>query len=319
METDGSGRPKAAHSMTSLTTLTAPVLDVAFHGDGKTVFAAGCDNQVTMWDMHSGATQIVAQHDAPIKGVEYMRNFSGLVTAGWDAKVRLWDCRTEKPQVELALSERIVSMSAAQDASAPLLVAATADKLFHCYDVRNPSTPLLPPLASQLEMPTRCVKAFPTGAGYASSSIGGRCAIRHNVWNGTGDTPASDPTKGDFTFKCHRISERHGQSTLYPVNALALHPYETDCIATAGSDGSFHFWNKTMRKKCWKKKWTPNRQYLPIMCCDFNQSGDLIALGSGNDWAAGASAAPAPAGYLLLQHVTPDMVKPPSSSGRGRR
>jgi len=318
VEQDGaSGRPVAAHPMVA-TSLGGPVLDVAWREDGAAAFGGGCDGAVVMWDLKTGTTTQVAAHDAPVKSVEYLLNFGGLVTGGWDAKVRLWDCRQQTPTAEIGVSERVVSMSASQTADYPLLVVATADRLFHCYDVRNTAAPLLPPLKSQLEMQTRVVKVFGDGVGYASGSIGGRCAIRHNVWNGTGETPTSDPSKGDFTFKCHRIKSG-ADNNIYSVNALAFHPQVANCIVTAGSDGSFHCWDKFLRKKCWKKNWTPSRQHLPIMCCDFNANGDLLALGTGYDWSLGVDRAPTPEGFLLLQHVTPDMVTASSGDGGGGR
>ena len=46
-------------------------------------------------------------------------------------KIRLWDCRQPNPAAEASLTERVYAM----DCLSPALVAGTADKNFHVFDI----------------------------------------------------------------------------------------------------------------------------------------------------------------------------------------
>ena len=79
--------------------LGGPVLDLDWNKEGTRVFAAGCDNKAVLWDLQTGATQQVAQHNAPIKCVKFLPEMNCLITAGWDKAVRYWDIRAPKMMV----------------------------------------------------------------------------------------------------------------------------------------------------------------------------------------------------------------------------
>ena len=56
-----------------------PILDVCWHDDGTKVFMASCDKQVKCWDLASNQTIQVAQHDAPVKVIRWVKapNYTG--------------------------------------------------------------------------------------------------------------------------------------------------------------------------------------------------------------------------------------------------
>lgn len=146
--------------------LGGPVLDLDWNTEGTRVFAAGCDNKAVLWDLQTGATQQVAQHNAPIKCVKFLPEMNCLITAGWDKAVRYWDIRAPKMmvgrvarlgtrpytlpcphthmhdrrvavhQLEVALPERVYSM----DAVHPILICAMADRKINIFNLAQPQT-----------------------------------------------------------------------------------------------------------------------------------------------------------------------------------
>uniref|UniRef100_A0A0E9QI95 Rae1 protein homolog n=1 Tax=Anguilla anguilla TaxID=7936 RepID=A0A0E9QI95_ANGAN len=52
---------------------TGPVLDVCRSDDGSKVFTASCDKTAKMWDLNSNQTMQIAQHDAPIRTVHWIK------------------------------------------------------------------------------------------------------------------------------------------------------------------------------------------------------------------------------------------------------
>ena len=59
--------------------------------DGTKVFSASCDKTVKMWDLASNQTMQVAQHDAPVKTVHYIKapNYNCLMTTSWDKTIKV--------------------------------------------------------------------------------------------------------------------------------------------------------------------------------------------------------------------------------------
>lgn len=126
-----------------------------FDQDGQYVFSSGCDNAAQMYNIQTQQAQQVAQHDAPIKCIEFAEvpgNGQVLITAGWDKKLKVrdnfvackhiadlsqyWDLRSPNPIATLDLSDRAYSMSVAQQ----LLVCATGDRQLHVINLSNPTT-----------------------------------------------------------------------------------------------------------------------------------------------------------------------------------
>ena len=68
-----------------------PVLDVAWADDGSKVFMSGCDNTVRCWDLASNQTVQVAQHDAPVKTVHWVKapNYTCIMTGSWDKTLKV--------------------------------------------------------------------------------------------------------------------------------------------------------------------------------------------------------------------------------------
>jgi WD40 repeat protein len=111
------------------------------------------------------------------------------------------------------------------------------------------------------------VTCYPSGTGYAVGSIEGRCAIQY--------VDANEQSKLGFSFKCHREtrSTPRPENVIYPLNAISFHPvYGT--FSTAGSDGTFHFWDKDSK---YRLKGSGNVGGS-IACTAFNRNGKHLRL-----------------------------------------
>ena len=108
---------------------------------------------------------------------------------------------------------------------------------------------------------------------------------RVNNENGTIMGKDSDGTD-DFAFRCHRT--KGNPSLVYSVNDIAFNrPYGTFC--TIGSDGIYSIWDKQKKSRLHER--SENNDGVPLTCCDFNATGNLLAFASGYDWSRGAEEA----------------------------
>lgn len=251
------------------------VLDVAWSDDGTKVFTASCDKTVKIWDLNSNQSIQVAQHDAPVKTVHWIKasNYSCIMTGSWDKTLKFWDTRTQNPILTINLPERCYCA----DVVYPMAVVGTAGRGIIVYTLEG--TPQeYKKIESPLKYQHRCVSIFmdKKGApsGFALGSVEGRVAIQYvNPQN----------PKDNFTFKCHRSNgTTNGYQDIFPVNDIAFHPVH-GTLATVGSDGRFSFWDKDARTKL--KTSEPMEQ--PITCCCFNAGGEIFAYAISYDWSKG--------------------------------
>ncbi len=244
----------------------APVLDSVWNHDGDRVFSVGCDNKAMCQDLRASKLFQVAQHEKPIRKVKWVKEFPGLVTGGWDKTCKFWDTRAPAAVATVELPERCYAM----DVRYPLLVVATAERKIGMFDCRQLGK-VVRWTNSPLKFQSRCLAVFPDASGFALGSVEGRVAV-HFV-------DQSQPR--NFAFKCHRKDK----ARIFAVNALDFHPrYGT--FATAGSDGTCHFWDKDSKQRL--KGFKPNR--LPVSCQAFNGTGTIYAYAVSYDWHAGARA-----------------------------
>lgn len=88
-----------------------------------------------MFDITSGQSTQVAQHDEPIKCAKFLDQGNVLATGSWDKTIKYWDLRSPTPIGTVQLPERCYAM----DTKGPLLVAATAEKYVCVFDLNNPT------------------------------------------------------------------------------------------------------------------------------------------------------------------------------------
>ncbi|CAI9736744.1 mRNA export factor-like [Octopus vulgaris] len=257
-------------------THTGAVLDADWSDDGTKVFTASCDKTAKMWDLASNQTVQIAQHDAPIKTVHWIKapSYSCVMTGSWDKTLKFWDTRSPTPMLVINLPERCYCA----DVKYPMAVVGTAGRGLIIYQLENQPQEFRK-IDSPLKFQHRCVSVFmdkksnqPTG--FALGSIEGRVAIHY--------VQSTNP-KDNFTFKCHRLNgSTNGMQDIYAVNGIAFHPVH-GTLATVGSDGRFSFWDKDARTKL-----KNSEQFdQPLTTCSFNAQGNIFAYASSYDWSKG--------------------------------
>ncbi|KAI4162564.1 MAG: hypothetical protein LQ342_003795 [Letrouitia transgressa] len=283
-----------------------PVLSCCWSKDGTKVVGAGADRAARMMDLGSGNTttaQQVAAHDAPIRCARFVDIPSQagqmLVTGSWDKTIKYWDLRQSTAVASVQCQERVYSI----DVMNTLLVVATADRYIDIVNLSEP-TKFYKTMQSPLKWQTRVVTCFNDGSGFAVGSIEGRCAIQY---------VEEKDSNANFSFKCHRSQASTNNTNVYSVNAISFHP-QHGTFSTAGSDGTFHFWDKDAKHRL---KGYPEVGGS-ITSTDFDRTGNIFAYAVSYDWSKGYAAnTPNLPNKVMLHAVQADECKPrPKAGGR---
>lgn len=261
----------------------AASLDVAFSADDAKGFSGGLDRTLTMCDFQAGTTSVLGTHDTAIKCVEYSETTGLVVSGGWDSKICLWDPRAQDPiagSTKVKEGLKVYTMAINHNR----LIVGTSARQVYIYDVRQMGQ-AEQFRESSLMHQTRCIRAFPNGAGYALSSIEGRVAIEFF-------DPSPAVQKKKYAFKCHRKPEGKMQ-TLFPVNAIGFHPTH-GTFATGGCDGMVNVWDGENKKRICQYREYPTS----IAALDFNYTGDLLAIAASYTYEEGEKDVPPDAVFI---------------------
>ncbi|KAF1988085.1 WD40 repeat-like protein [Aulographum hederae CBS 113979] len=279
----------------------APVLSCAFSKDGTKVVGGGGDNAARMIDLAANqttSTTQVAAHDAPVSCVK-MFNTNGnnmLVTGSYDKTIKYWDLRQQNPVGSIQCQDRVYTM----DIMNEMLVLGTSDRYINIVNLRDPFK-FYKTLQSPLKWQTRVVSCFTDASGFAVGSVEGRCAIQY---------VEEKDSALNFSFKCHRNQDTTGNqrdvSRVFSVNDISFHPVH-GTFSTAGSDGTFHFWDKDAKHRL---KGYPEVGGT-ISATTFNRDGNIFAYAVSYDWSKGyAGNSPQYPNKIMLHPVVGDECKP---------
>lgn len=240
------------------------------------MFSASCDKTVKMWDLNSNQSIQVAQHDAPVKTVHWIKSptYSCLMTGSWDKTLRFWDLKQQQPLLTINLPERVYCA----DVIYPMAAVALANKQVVIYQLENQPAEYKR-VDSNLKFQSRCISIFcdkkNMPCGFGLGSVEGRVSIQY--------VNSMQNSKDNFTFKCHRSpNTNNGYQEIYAVNDIAFHPVH-GTLATIGSDDKYGFWDKDARTKLK----TSEQLEGPISKCAFNSRGEMFAYAVGYDWSKG--------------------------------
>lgn len=273
-----------------------PVLSLSWAKDGTKLFSAGADKMGKALDLNTLQSVQFAQHDAPIKCVKSLDN-GFVVTGSWDKSLRVWDLRQSTPAFTIQVPERVYTM----DVVSNLLVIGTAERMVLVYNLQNPGAPFKN-IQSPLKWQTRCIACFPDGKGFAIGSIEGRVGIQY---------VEEKDSSMNFSFKCHRGTNNE----VYSVNSMSFHPVH-GTFSTAGSDGSFNFWDKDSKQRL--KTSSVVGDPIPATC--FNRDGRIFAYAASYDWSRGYEHSKQGQRHrILLVGVKDEDVKPRNQKKPGTR
>ncbi|ORY83027.1 WD40-repeat-containing domain protein [Protomyces lactucae-debilis] len=281
-----------------------PALCTSWSKDGTKVASGGADKAGRLFDLGSGSSSQVAVHDQTIRCCEFIE-VNGqqiLATGSWDKTVKYWDLRQQQAVATLQLPERCYSMSVKDS----LMVVATAERHICVVNLSNPAA-IFKSTVSPLKFQTRVVSCFVKGNGYAVGSVEGRCAIQY--------VDEKDSSL-NFSFKCHRVTEglSANASNVFSVNAISFHPRH-GTFSTAGSDGTFHFWDKDSKHRL--KGYASVGGTIP--CTAFSRTGDIFAYAVSYDWSKGHSGNTQQyPNKIMLHPVGPEELKPKAKKTTGR-
>jgi len=269
-----------------------PVLSVCWNKEGNKLISGGCDNAARLYDVQTGQSQQVAQHDGPVKVVKWVETPQGgiLATGSWDKTLKYWDLRTPNPISTVQLPERCYTF----DVAYPLLVVGTAERHIQMFNLTNPSTPYKT-MMSPLKWQTRVISCFSSNNGFAIGSVEGRVAIQY---------VEEKDSQNNFSFKCHRRDQAPNtkdQSLVFAVNDISFHPVH-GTFSTCGSDGTLNFWDKDARIRLK----TFDQPSGPISATAFNRNGSIFAYAVSYDWSKGHSGATPGHPNKIMLHATKD-------------
>lgn len=267
------------NSLRSKFTSQGPVFDVCF-AETTRGFSGGLDQVVRSYDFNTNFEASLGLHEAAVRCVQYTDSVNLLVSGSWDKTIKLWDPRSRTLVGTYAQPDKVYTMCVSNEK----LVVGMAGRHVWIWDLRNMGA-VQQRRESSLKFQTRCIRAFPDGAGYVVSSIEGRVAVE---WF----DPSPEIQKKKFAFKCHRTTV-DGQDTIYPVNAVAMHPrYGT--FATGGCDGIVNMWDGRNKKRLCQF----HRYPTSISGLSFNHDGSTLAIASSYTYEEGEKDHPADAIYI---------------------
>jgi len=283
-----------------------PVLCVAWSTDGFRIAGGDTTGTVCIVDMRQAPPQgeIKPQeakaHNDAIKAVRWFNTNGGeyLATGSWDKSVKMWDLQSANPVATLDCGERVYTMDVRKKDTKHLMVIGTAERHIHMVDLNKPGK-IFKTITSPLKWQTRVVSCFTDASGFAVGSIEGRCAIQY---------VDDKDTALNFSFKCHRQNDttQRDIAKVYSVNAISFHPIH-GTFSTAGSDGTFHFWDKDAKHRL---KGYPDVGGS-ITATDFSRDGNIFAYAISYDWSKGYSHNnPQQPIKIKLHPITGDECKP---------
>jgi mRNA export factor len=251
-----------------------PILSTRFTLDGTKVISGGADKQVKLFDLASQQAQTIGIHNDAVRVVRHVtcgpQNTPCVVSGSWDKTVKYWDTRQQNPICTLNMPERVYAM----DSSQKLLVVGTAERHILIIDLNNPDK-IFKSQLSPLKYQTRTIGCYPKGDGFAIGSIEGRCGIQY--------VDDMQQKQFGFSFKCQRVNKTASkESNVYSLNSVVFNP-QYGTFATAGSDGTFSFWDKDSRHRL--KGFPSLNATIPVV--NFNRTGMLFAYALSYDWSKG--------------------------------
>ncbi|KAM0787879.1 hypothetical protein ACM66B_003929 [Microbotryomycetes sp. NB124-2] len=253
--------------------IRGPILDVAWAPNSESnVFVGGVAKEVRSVDFDTTESRLIATHDEPVRCVEYSSELDAVISASWDATVRVTPLSTPGESLVLPVADKVYALAL----SKTKVIVAMAGRHVWLYDIATLKQALASKTAgkdvdvwqkreSSLKFMTRAIKAMPNDEGYATTSIEGRVAVEFF-------DPTPEVQAKKYAFKCHR-QVIDSVDTVYPVQGLAFNPVH-GTFATGGGDCTVSIWDPQAKKRLRQFPKYPS----PISALEFNCDGTRLAV-----------------------------------------
>ncbi|MBV9382680.1 MAG: WD40 repeat domain-containing protein, partial [Streptosporangiaceae bacterium] len=200
---------------------------VTFSPGGDLLATASYDFTAQIWDLASGATSIILEHDTPVQDVAFSPDGALLATAAADGTARIWDRATGTTRVILeGHSSRLEGVAFSPDGA--LLATASYDGTARIWDVTGRRTG---------RSFRRAVSPMKTLQGHAGGVLG-------VAFSPDGALLATSSSDG--TARIWLVATGTGGAVLRghnaPVRGVAFSP-DGALLATASDDGTTRIWS----------------------------------------------------------------------------
>ncbi|OMO93358.1 hypothetical protein CCACVL1_06523 [Corchorus capsularis] len=239
----------------------AALLDCCFQEE-SVVFSAGSDCSITRYDLNSGISNRIGNHDDIATFVEYSNETHQVITAGFDKKIIAWDMRGAEPLAFLRnLGAEVESMSLS-GFELTVAVGSSVD----IYDLRNLDRSFQSN-ESCMDVQIRCVCSIPYCKGYAVGSVDGRVKLEFSY-------PSTSDNMG-YIFRCCPKST-DARNHLVPVNDIAFNPFISGAFVTGDSKGYVTAWDAKSRRRLFELPRCSNS----VASLTYNHEGQVLAVAS---------------------------------------
>ncbi|XP_039059928.1 mitotic checkpoint protein BUB3.3-like [Hibiscus syriacus] len=261
------------------TSSEAALLDCCFQEESVS-FSAGSDGSITRYDLQSGISNKIGNHDDMVNCAEYSTETRQVITAGFDKKIIVWDMFGAKPLVfQKNLDAEVESMSL----SGFELIVAVGSSV-DIYDLRNLDQ-CVQSNESCMDVPIRCVSSIPYSKHgilsefiifnitalremrYAVGSVDGRVKLEIPYPSGSNNM--------GYMFRCHPKS-RDRRNHVVPVNDIALNPFISGVFVTGDNAGYVTAWDAKSRRRLFDLPSYSNS----IASLTYNHEGQILAVAS---------------------------------------
>lgn len=256
-----------------------PILSIA-HGSGNSTYLGGLDGTVRQIDYENlkiGNAMFGLPQNETSRGINNLKSIEDqpqvLVASDFGGNLQFIDTRKQRPILSRKLPKKIFCL----DTTSEYLTIGMSERRIEIYDNRNWDQPYQI-RESGLKYQIKDLKNFPSGEGFAISSIDGRVAIEYF-------DPSEESQAKKFAFKCHRFTDKISNTDLvYPINSIAFNKLN-NTLLTAGSDGYLCLWNwqKRKRMKQYPRFGTDQTVIQSIVKTDISYDSKFIGVATSDD------------------------------------
>ncbi|PON43616.1 WD repeat containing protein [Parasponia andersonii] len=239
----------------------ASLLDCCFENE-FTAFTAASDGSIRRYDLHTGNSEVIGNHDDLSVFVGYSDETCQVISAGLDNKILYWDTRKKKDLLCLVnIGSEVDSMSVSG-----FDMTVAVGRSVYMYDLRNLSRPIQTK-KSVMDVQIKCVSSLPNSRGFAVGAVDGRVAVELS------SSSYSDDIR--YVFRCHPKS-MDKRFHLVSVNDIAFNSLIGNAFFTGDNEGYVIAWDAQSRKRLFELP----RYQNSVASLSINHRGQLLAVAS---------------------------------------